>query len=59
MPASAETLNARNQNLLDQAAALLGPDRFMEIFGYDPAEKLNLVDPRLRQSLRSRPRAVQ
>ena len=59
MPASAETLNARNQNLLDQAAALLGPDRFMEIFGYDPAEKLNLVDPQLRQSLRSRPRAVQ
>jgi hypothetical protein len=34
-----ETLNARNQHLLDQAAHLLGSDQFKEIFGYAPDEK--------------------
>jgi hypothetical protein len=40
-----ETLNARNQHLLDQAAHLLGSDQFKEIFGYAPDEKIHLVDP--------------
>jgi len=41
---SPETLNARNQHLLDQAAHLLGSDKFKEIFGYSPDEKIHLVD---------------
>jgi hypothetical protein len=44
-PPSAETLNARNQHLLDQAAALLDPTEFEAIFGFPPGEKINLVDP--------------
>ncbi|WP_210208666.1 hypothetical protein, partial [Rhodoplanes roseus] len=33
---SAETLNARNQHLIDQAAALLDPREFEAIFGFPP-----------------------
>ncbi len=44
-PPDADTLNARNQHLLDQAAILLGPDRFTQIFGMAPGDKINLVDP--------------
>src|SRR5437667_459521 len=44
-PPSAEALNARNQHLLDQAAALLGPAKFKRIFGFAPDQKINLVDP--------------
>jgi hypothetical protein len=43
----AEALNARNQHLIDQAAALLGPDHFQKIFGLDPRAKLTLVDPKM------------
>jgi hypothetical protein len=42
---SAEILNARNQHMLDQAAALLGPEKFTEIFGFPPGQKVTLVDP--------------
>jgi hypothetical protein len=45
LPPSAELLNARNQHLLDQAALLLGPERFERVFGFPPTEKINLVDP--------------
>ena len=41
----AQTLNARNQHLLDQAAILLGPQRFEEVFGFPPGEIVQLVDP--------------
>ena len=46
---SAETLNARNQHMLDQAAALLGPEKFTEIFGFAPGQKITLVDPKMHQ----------
>jgi hypothetical protein len=45
----AETLNARNQHMLDQAAKLLGPQRFQAIFGFPPGQKVDLVDPRIKQ----------
>ncbi len=46
---NAETLNARNQHLLDQAAKLLGPEKFQAIFGFAPDQKMNLVDPTVKQ----------
>jgi hypothetical protein len=45
LPPDAATLNARNQHLLDQAALLLGPDRFEKVFGFAPGDKINLIDP--------------
>ncbi|MBI5113855.1 MAG: hypothetical protein HZA68_17955 [Rhodovulum sp.] len=42
---SAETLNARNQHLLDQAAGVLRPDEFEAIFGVAPGTKVELIDP--------------
>jgi hypothetical protein len=47
---SAEALNARNQHLLDEAAKLLGPDKFKEIFGMSPGEKIELVDKEINDS---------
>jgi hypothetical protein len=55
-PPSAEALNARNQHLLDQAAQLLGSDKFKEIFGFSPDEKIQLVDPTVTEQGRSRAR---
>jgi hypothetical protein len=46
---NAETLNARNQHLLDQAAQLLGPEKFEKIFGFPPGQKVDLVDPNMKQ----------
>jgi hypothetical protein len=46
----AETLNARNQHLIDQAAALLRADHFRKIFGLEPGTKLTLVDPNMLAS---------
>jgi hypothetical protein len=45
LPPDAATLNARNQHLVDQAAILLGPEKFKKVFGVEPGEKVNLVDP--------------
>jgi nucleoid DNA-binding protein len=42
---SAATLNAQNQRLFDEAAKLLGPERFYDVFGFHPGEKMELVDP--------------
>lgn len=42
---SAETLNARNQHLLNEAARLLGAERFEQVFGFPAGEEINLVDP--------------
>jgi hypothetical protein len=42
------TLNARNQHLLDEAAKLLGPEKFKEVFGFSPGERINLVDPQIK-----------
>lgn len=44
-PPNAALLNARNQHLLNQAAALLGPDKFRDIFGIEPGEGIDVVDP--------------
>jgi type II secretory pathway predicted ATPase ExeA len=49
VPPPAEYLNARNQHLLEEAALLLGPDKFEKVFGFKPDEKINLVDPSLYQ----------
>jgi hypothetical protein len=45
----AQTLNARNQHLLDQAARMLGPEKFEKIFGFPPGLKVDLVDPKMNQ----------
>lgn len=42
---SADALNAQNQRLFDEAARLLGPEKFEAIFGCPPFQKVNLVDP--------------
>jgi hypothetical protein len=56
-PPDAEALNARNQHLLDQAAMLLGPDRFKAVFGFSPHERVQLVDPEVERSrIESTPR---
>ncbi|MFC0242908.1 hypothetical protein [Rhodopseudomonas telluris] len=47
---SALALNARNQDLIDEAARLLGPDTFRQLFGADPAAKVNLVDSHIALS---------
>jgi hypothetical protein len=44
-PPDAALLNARNQHLLEQAAVLLGADLFREVFGLEPGERIDLVDP--------------
>jgi len=49
-PPSADLLNSRNQHLIDQAAKLLGPQKFEAIFGFSPDQKINLVDPHIQQS---------
>lgn len=45
----AATLNARNRHMLGQAAKLLGPQRFEAIFGFAPDQKIDLVDPSIKQ----------
>ncbi|MCG6205953.1 hypothetical protein LPW26_14975 [Rhodopseudomonas sp. HC1] len=47
---NALALNARNQELIDEAARLLGPDDFRKLFGADPGAKVNLVDPHIANS---------
>ena len=47
LPPDAETLNMRNQHLIDQAAILLGAEKFELVFGMKPREKILLVDPKL------------
>jgi len=44
---SADVLNRRNQQFLDRAAQLLGPNKFKKVFGFEPHEKLDLVDPKI------------
>lgn len=53
-PPSAEALNARNQALLEQAAILLGPRRFTEFFGFEPGQKVDLVNPEILEGFRRR-----
>lgn len=42
---TAAMLNERNQHMLEQAALLLGPERFEALFGVAPGERVELVDP--------------
>lgn len=50
-PPDAALLNARNQHLLDQAAALLSPDEFHQIFGMEPGARIDIVDPTIMEQL--------
>jgi nucleoid DNA-binding protein len=47
---TAEALNARNQQMLDRAAALLGPENFEKIFDFPPSQGVNLVNPAIKQA---------
>ncbi len=42
---SAEMLNAQNQHMMDQAALLLGDEKFEQVFGIKVGERIALVDP--------------
>jgi hypothetical protein len=53
---NADALNARNQHMLDEAAKLLGPTDFKAIFGMDPGETVDLVDPGINRSAGQIPR---
>ena len=46
-PPDAATINARNQHLIDQAAILLGPEKFESVFGFPAGVKISLADPSL------------
>lgn len=41
----AALLNKQNQEMFDEAAALLGPEKFKRVFGVNAGEAINLVDP--------------
>lgn len=43
----AAALNARNQELIDEAARLLGPDHFRRLFGVDAGAVVELVNPQI------------
>lgn len=51
-PPEPATLNARNQHLLDQAAILLGPEKFEQVFGMPAGAKIDLVDPSIASQQR-------
>lgn len=44
-PLDAQAINRRNQQMLDAAAELLGPEKYRELFGVEPGEQVDLVDP--------------
>ncbi len=52
LPPDAEMLNARNRHMLEQAALLLGPAAFTELFGVEPGEPIPLVDPAMAAAQR-------
>lgn len=54
VPPPPEMLNARNQYLLDEAGRLLGPDKFEQVFGFKPDERINLVDPAIARGASDR-----
>ena len=39
-----------NQRMLDRAAALLGPENFEKIFEFPPTQRVNLVNPVIKQA---------
>jgi DNA-binding protein HU-beta len=43
-------LNARNQQMLDRAAALLGPKNFEKIFEFPPSQRVDLVNPAIKKA---------
>jgi DNA-binding protein HU-beta len=47
---SADDLNARNQQMLDRAAALLGPKNFEKIFEFPPSQRVDLVNPAIKEA---------
>ncbi len=48
----APMLNERNNHLIEQALLLLGPEKFRELFGVEPGEWVDLVDPNMAESQR-------
>lgn len=50
----AAALNKRNQMLLDEAAKLLGPRRFEEVFGFPADQRVDLVDPAIARGAQDR-----
>ena len=46
-PGTAEDINARNQRFFDQAAQLLGRERYVALFGVEPEQRVGLVDPKM------------
>jgi nucleoid DNA-binding protein len=48
---SADDVNARNQRMLDRAADLLGPENFEKIFEFPSTQRVNLVNPAVKQAV--------
>lgn len=46
-PPGVTALNARNQHFIDQAALLLGDEAFRRLFGIEPGQTANLIDPEM------------
>ncbi|OAI27576.1 MULTISPECIES: hypothetical protein [Methylomonas] len=42
---TAEALNARNQQILERARTVLGDDQYRLVFGVEPGDAVNLIDP--------------
>jgi hypothetical protein len=41
----ADQINRENQRVFDDAAAILGREKFISLFGFPPEQRINLVDP--------------
>lgn len=51
----AQAINRRNQQMLDAAAELLGPEKYRELFDVEPGERVDLVDPAMIEAQRNAP----
>lgn len=51
---SARALNDQNQRMLDEAASLLGPEKFEQVFGFPANREINLIDPNMLVESRSK-----
>jgi hypothetical protein len=48
-PPDAAALNTRNQHFLNQAALLLGEEKFERLFGFKAGQTMDLVDPEMTE----------
>jgi hypothetical protein len=49
----ADEINRKNQRVFDDAAALLGREKFIALFGFPPEQRINLVEPKAVSSAKA------